>query len=104
MEAEQIRQIDEAESEKPSAFYISQDDIDDVLRAWNGDPDSKRAAGLYLSAHSDDADAAAWLAREYGAGDTKYLFVTRTGSDAVAGLSWTEVRDRIAELIREGRC
>ena len=103
MEAEQIRQIDEAESEKPSAFSISQDDIDDVLRAWNGDPDSKRAAGLYLSAHSDDADAAAWLAREYGAGDTKYLFVTRTGSDAVAGLSWTEVRDRIAELIREGR-
>ena len=91
-----------AESEKPSAFSVSQDDIDDVLRTWNGDADSKRAVALYLAAHADDADAAAWLAREYGAGDTKYLFVTRTGSDAVAGLSWTEVRDRIAVLMREG--
>jgi hypothetical protein len=55
---------------------ISQSDIDDALRAWNGDPASKRAVAQYMTDHARDKDTASWLASEYGAPEAKTLSVT----------------------------
>ena len=79
---------------------ISQDDIDDALRAWNGDPTSKRAVAQYMTDHARDKDTAAWLAREYGTPEAKTLFVTRTGTDEVVELTWAKVQRRIAQLVQ----
>ncbi|BAL00234.1 putative helicase [Oscillibacter valericigenes Sjm18-20] len=79
---------------------ISQDDIDDALRAWNGDAASKRAVAQYMAAHARDKDTAAWLAHEYGAADANFLSITRTGTDEVVELPWAKVQRRIAQLVQ----
>lgn len=78
---------------------ISQDDIDDALRAWNGDRASKRAVAQYMAEHARDKETAVWLAGEYGAADTKFLSITRTGTDEVVELTWAKVQRRIAQLV-----
>ena len=80
---------------------ISQDDIDDALRAWNGDADSKQAVVRYMEQHGREKDTAAWLCREYGGSDTKSLFVVRAGSPESVELPWPKVQRRIAQLIKE---
>ena len=79
---------------------LSQDDIDDALRAWNGDIASKRAVVRYMKDHARDKDTAAWLAREYGSPNSKRLFVVRSGSPEETELPWTKVQRRIAQLIK----
>ncbi len=79
---------------------LSQDDIDDALRAWNGDMDSKRAVARYMEAHARDKDTAAWLSREYGGDENKGLFIVRAGSPEETELSWPKVQRRIAQLIK----
>ena len=79
---------------------ISQDDIDNALRAWNGDAASKRAVAQYMADHARDKDTAVWLAREYGATDTKFFSITRTGTDEVTELPWAKVQRRIAQLVQ----
>ena len=79
---------------------LSQDDIDDALRAWNGDMNSKRAVVRYMEAHARDKDTAAWLSREYGSDENKGLFIVRAGSPEETELSWPKVQRRIAQLIK----
>ena len=82
---------------------LTQDDIDDTLRAWNGDISSKRAVARYMGEHARDRDTAAWLSREYGGDEGKNLFIVRTGSPETVELPWAKVQRRIAQLIREDR-
>ena len=80
---------------------LSQDDIDDAIRAWNGDIQSKHAVVRYMEAHGREKDTAAWLAHEYSGRDSKSLFVTRAGSPEGIQLPWPKVQRRIAQLIQQ---
>ena len=114
-EAEQIQQIDEAESVKtPSAFSmpkpaaqaepvrraLTQAEIDAAIQEWNGNIESKHAVVRYMKDHAREKDTAAWLRQEYG-DDLPALPVT---VDSAAGdVSWPKVQRRIAQLIKEDR-
>ena len=82
---------------------LSQDDIDDAIRAWNGDIQSKHAVVRYMEQHGREKDTAAWLAQEYSSSDSKSLFVIRAGSPEGIELPWPKVQRRIAQLIKEDR-
>ena len=82
---------------------LSQDDIDDAIRTWNGDIQSKQAVVRYMEAHAREKDTAAWLAHEYSGRDSKSLFVIRAGSPEGIELPWPAVQRRIAQLIKEDR-
>ena len=77
---------------------LSQEDIDDALRAWNGNMDSKRAVVRYMKDHARDRDTAAWLSREYGVNGT---FTIRSGSPESMELPWAKAQRRIAQLIQK---
>jgi N12 class adenine-specific DNA methylase len=110
-EQEQIQRIDEAESEKPSAFSMpapqkpkkrgtTQADIDAALQEWNGSTESKRAVAEYMREHARDKDTAAFLRAEYG--DDLPAFPVTVGHTST-DLSWPKVQRHIAQLIRENR-
>ena len=80
---------------------ISQDDIDDALRAWNGNIESKHAVVRYMQQHGREKETAAWLAHEYGGKEGNNLFIVRAGSPETAELTWPKVQRRLAQLIRE---
>ena len=82
---------------------LTQDDIDDAIRAWNGNIQSKHAVVRYMEKHGREKDTAAWLAHEYNGGDSKSLFVIRAGSPEGIELPWPKVQRRIAQLIRTER-
>ena len=82
---------------------LSQDDIDDALRAWNGNIGSKHAVVRYMEQHGREKETAAWLAREYGGNESKSLFIVRAGSPETVELTWPKVQRRIAQLIREDK-
>ena len=82
---------------------LSQDDIDDALRAWNGNADSKRAVIHYMEAHAREKDTAAWLAHEFDGGDGKTPFAVRPDSPEGTALPWPKVQRRIAQLIQEDK-
>lgn len=110
-EQEQIQRINEAESEKPSAFSMptpqkpekrstAQTDIDAAIQEWNGNIESKRAVAEYMREHARDKDTAAFLRAEYGDDLPAFpVTVGRTSTD----LPWPKVQRRIAQLIRENR-
>ena len=77
---------------------LSQDDIDDAIRAWNGSVESKHAVVRYMKDHARDRDTAAWLSREYDGGESP--FVIRSGSPEQMELPWPKVQRRIAQLIK----
>ena len=80
---------------------LSQDDIDDALRAWNGNIESKHAVVRYMQQHGRERETAAWLAHEYGGKEGNNLFIVRAGSLETVELTWQKVQRRIAQLIRE---
>ena len=80
---------------------LSQDDIDDALRAWNGNIGSKHAVVRYMQQHGREKETSAWLAHEYGGKEGNNLFIVRAGSPETAELTWSKVQRRIAQLIRE---
>ena len=82
---------------------LSQDDIDDALRAWNGNIESKHAVVRYMEQHGREKETAAWLAREYGGNESKSLFIVRAGSPETVELTWPKVQRRIAQLIQSDR-
>lgn len=82
---------------------LSQDDIDDALRAWNGNMESKQAVVRYMEQHGREKGTADWLSREYDGDAGKNLFVVRAGSPEATELPWTKVQRRIAQLIKEDR-
>ena len=77
---------------------LSQDDIDDALRRWNGDIASKRAVYRYMSAHGRESDTSAWLEQEFST--EKKPFIVRPGSPESYEMPWAKVQRRIAQLIR----
>ena len=79
---------------------LSQDDIDDALRAWNGNIGSKHAVVRYMEQHGREKETAAWLAREYGGNESKSIFIVRAGSPETVELTWPKVQRRIAQLIQ----
>ncbi len=80
---------------------LSQDDIDDALRAWNGNVRSKHAVVRYMEQHERERETAAWLAHEYGGKEDNNLFIIRAGSPENVELTWPKVQRRLAQLIRE---
>ena len=80
---------------------LSQDDIDDALRAWNGNIGSKHAVVRYMEQHRREKETAAWLAHEYGGNENNNLFIVRAGSPETVELTWPKVQRRLAQLIRE---
>lgn len=82
---------------------LSQDDIDDALRAWNGNVKSKHAVVRYMEQHGREKETAAWLAHEYGGKEGNNLFIVRAGSPETVELTWPKVQRRIAQLIREDK-
>ena len=82
---------------------LSQDDIDDAIRAWNGDIQSKHAVVRYMEQHGREKDTAAWLAHEFNGGDGKTPFSVRPESPERTVLPWPKVQRRIAQLIQEDR-
>ena len=79
---------------------LSQDDIDDALRAWNGNIESKHAVVRYMEQHGREKETAAWLAHEYGGKEGNNLFIVRAGSPETVELTWPKVQRRIAHLIQ----
>ena len=79
---------------------LSQDDIDDALRAWNGNIGSKHAVVRYMEQHGREKETAAWLAHEYGGNENNNLFIVRAGSPETVELTWPKVQRRIAQLIQ----
>ena len=51
--------------------------------------------------HAREKDTAAWLAQEYGGGNSP--FVVRAGSPEETQLPWPKVQRRLAQLIQEDR-
>ncbi len=82
---------------------LSQDDIDDALRAWNRNIESKHAVVRYMQQHGREKETAAWLAHEYGGKEGNNLFIVRAGSPETAELTWPKVQRRLAQLIREDK-
>ena len=82
---------------------LSQDDIDDALRAWNGNVRSKHAVVRYMEQHERERETAAWLAHEYGGKEDNNLFIIRAESPETVELTWPKVQRRLAQLIREDK-
>ena len=79
---------------------LSQDDIDDALRTWNGNIGSKHAVVRYMEQHGRERETAEWLAHEYGGKEGNNLFIVRAGSPETVELTWAKVQRRIAQLIK----
>ena len=127
-EAEQIRNIDEAENvaHTSSAFSMPQAEkkkpqeaekpaqavpapeaarpadpqaaLDAAIQEWNGDLSSKHAVVRYMKDHAREKGTAAWLKQEYG--DDLPAFPVPSGFTDVP---WPKVQRRIAQLIKEDR-
>ena len=119
-EAEQIQKIDAlpemAESEKPSAFSISDEEVNRVLRDGSGFSNGKmRIQALYLSEH-DPKKRADYLKEEYGMGGRSWTFSDGSRGfvdysskgmlircyehDVERRLRWTEVEKMLDLLFR----
>ncbi len=84
----------------PSPYKVTQADIDAALQQWNGRIESKHAVVRYMKAHARDRDTAAWLAAEYGVGDSSKPLQISVGNSEPVVLSWAKVQRRIAQLIQ----
>ena len=126
-EAEQIQKIDaaaenaarEAESEKPSAFVISEDEIDRMLRTGSNFEGGKiRIYALYQQ-QGDAKERAAFLKAEYGIGGHSYTFMDGSRGfadyngrgillrnydhDREVRLTWSAVDKRLDRLVENGQ-
>ena len=86
---------------KPSRYQITQEDIDNALRAWNGDFTSKQVAARLIREHPRDRTTAAELARIYGAVNVEKPLQIGLGTAEPVSMSWAKVQRRLAQLIRE---
>ena len=84
----------------PSPYKVTQADIDAALQQWNGRIESKHAVVRYMKDHARDRDTAAWLAAEYGVGDSSKPLQISVGNSEPVVLSWAKVQRRIAQLIQ----
>jgi N12 class adenine-specific DNA methylase len=119
-EQEQIRRIDEAESVKPSAFAVSQADIDAELRRGTGYAEGKlRVYALYRHG-PDSKTAVSFLKDEYGYFGHSHTFldgsrgfvnyygakgmvIQRYDPNQETTLKWNAIDKRLRTLIAEDR-
>ena len=125
-EAEQIEKIDTvaekkplAESEKPSAFVISDEEIDKALQRGSGFADGKiRIYALYQQ-QGDRKERTDFLKAEYGISghsftfndgtrgfvdyNAKGMFLRSYEHDREIRLTWNEVDKRLDDLIQRGQ-
>ncbi len=125
-EEEQIKNIDRqvetpvrtAESVKPSAFSISDNEIDKVLRRGSGFAGGKIRIYAMYQQQGDAKARADFLKNEYGTGghsytfddgshgfvdyDAKGLFIRSYGHDKEVRLKWSEVDKRLGAIIERG--
>ena len=98
-EAQQIQNIDEAESRQPSAFSVSQADIDAELRQGTGYQDGKLRVYALYQHQPDPKTAVAFLKEEYGSyyGHSHTFLDGTSGSADYSGkglkFSWDHYRE-----------
>ena len=101
-----------AEAEKAPPREMTQEEIDDALRAWNGRIESKRAVVHYMEVHGRERQTAEWLKKEFKSAyqdladrirlENGLALISPDGS-AETVLPWQKVQRRIAQLIRKDR-
>ena len=101
-EVEKEHQPEPPVNEPPRKARFEQSDIDELLIAWNGNPESKRAVYEYMLEHERERDTAAWLASEYGADPSQPLSLTSPAVEEELKMPWAKVQRRIAQLIHSG--
>ena len=79
---------------------MTQEEIDEALRAWNGRIESKRAVVRYMQEHGRERGTAAWLAQEFGADPQKPLVLINMDGSAETSMPWPNVQRRLAQLIK----
>ena len=82
---------------------LTQDNIDESLLRWNGDPDSQGRMFSYMREHGRERGAAAWLSQEYGGDVNEPLHFSLAGSDTEVTLKWAQVQRRLLQLMNDGR-
>ena len=126
-EGEQIRKIDkaaemprkEAESEKPSAFVISEQDISKMLRGGSGFENGKTRIYAFYRQQGEAKARVDFLKAEYGIGGHSFTFDDGTHGfvdhsakgmllrsydhDREVRLRWTEVDKRLDQMIAGGQ-
>ena len=113
--------IEGAEDRGSPASFLSQEDIDSVLRKGSGFRDGKYRIYRQFQKHEDSKSNLAFLKNEYGTGGSTHFYPDGTrGSEQHDGkgigiekegsftnpdlrLSWQEVEKRLRELIKEER-
>lgn len=113
--------IEGAEDRGSPASFLSQEDIDSVLRKGSGFQDGKYRIYRQFQKHEDSKSNLAFLKNEYGTGGSTHFYPDGTrGSEQHDGkgigiekegsftnpdlrLSWQEVEKRLRELIKEER-
>ena len=75
-------------------------EIDEAIRAWNGNRDSKKAVIHYMNEHARERSTAQWLAHEYSRSSSQGLPVTRQDNEETLMIPWNRVQRRIAQLIQ----
>ena len=88
-----------AHEEQTPPREVTQDDIDNALRRWNGDMDSKRAVVRYMSEHARERETAAWLSREFGGQESPAFHAEIPEENLVIDVAWPKVQRRIAQLV-----
>ena len=104
-----------AESEKPSAFSVSEEEIDRILRSGSGFENEKLRIAVLYEQESDTKERADYLKQEYGTGGKSWifeddehgfvdhsgkgLFIRKYGFDQEQRLTWTEVEKRVSRLV-----
>ena len=86
-----------------SRYQITQEDIDNALREWNGNLKAKQELALYMQEHGRERTTAAWLAQAYGAENVKTPLQISVGNAEPVTLTWAQVQRRLAQLIREDK-
>lgn len=78
----------------PSVDRETERDIENAVRAWNGNAESKRRVNEYMLNHGRERTAAAWLENEYG----DIPITVRAGSPEAMELPWTMVQRTLIQM------
>ncbi len=100
-EHEQVTAIRQAEQFTLLSIpvVITQEDMDNAIIAWNGDPASVQRVVEYMGVNARSREAAAFLQNEYGKAE---FTVTKDGAEPLT-MPWHKVQRGIAQIIEAGR-
>ncbi|MCC8170097.1 MAG: hypothetical protein LIO59_07055 [Oscillospiraceae bacterium] len=87
-----------AEQEIVRKTEITQDDIEGAVQSWNGSIESKQRVNAYMLEHGRERGTAAWLANEYGGGDS--LVVSYADLEPIQ-VPWTRVQRMLIQMVSE---